>query len=450
MQSLKALADFFSVSLTVDNHRIGEYVIDSRRIKPGDVFVALKGDNQDGHAFIKDARRKGAIAILCESAIDNLGIPQFTVPDPIETLGQLARQHRQRFNCPVIAITGSNGKTTVKEMIAHALPQPALATQGNFNNHIGVPLMVLRLRDEHRFAVFELGANHQGEIAFTANICKPDVALINNIAPAHIEGFGSIDGVAKAKGEIYEALQPKGIAITNRDDDYHSYWDACIKPTSKFCFSMRDPTADIYAHTIRYDALGCANFQLQWPNGASQQLRLKVPGEHNIANALAAASCLWNVQVPTENIISGLASFSGVNGRQTIKFALNQARVIDDSYNANLRSVIAAIAVLARYNGQRILVLGDMGELGHEAKNHHQKIGEVAAQAGLDALFTVGETSQFSSRAFKEGGRHFKSKSALLEHLQSVTNKNTTLLIKGSRSAAMETIVNAMITPSNP
>ena len=449
MLSIKALCEFFSVP-QVSDAVINKYTIDSRAVTPGDVFIALKGEHADGHNYIKDAQRKGAIAIICETKASEISIPQFTTADPIDILGRIAQQHRSNFHCPVIALTGSNGKTTVKEMMAQALPKPSLATEGNLNNHLGAPLMVLRLRKEHRFAVFELGANHSGEIAYTANICKPDVALINNIAPAHIEGFGSIDGVARAKGEIYQALSPTGIAIINADDDYHDFWNAAITPRKTFRFSMHDSSSDIYAHSICYNASGCASFQIQFPNNTQLPLSLAVPGEHNIANALAAASCLWNIGLPADTIISGLASFTGVSGRQTVKYAPGNIRVIDDSYNANLRSVLAAIAVLARYNGTRILVLGDMGELGDKAVDHHQQIGIAAAKAGIDALYTVGKYSQFASESFNEGALHFDSKTALLTHLKTAINRDTTLLIKGSRSAAMETIVNAITTAPNP
>ena len=238
MLTLQELATWLSQS-TDSNAPVHGFSINSRTLQPGEVFVALQGAHTDGHAYIPAAVKQGAVAILCQNPAPDVHVPQFVVKDVVESLGFIARKHRDRIHCPVIALTGSNGKTTVKEMIAACLPQPALATQGNLNNHLGVPLMVLRLRPEHRFAVFELGANHQGEIAYSAGICQPDVALINNIAPAHIEGFGSIDGVARAKGEIYTALSKDGIAIINDEDAYHHFWDDALQHTRCFRFAFR-------------------------------------------------------------------------------------------------------------------------------------------------------------------------------------------------------------------
>lgn len=444
MLTLKELATWLTQPIDTDAPVHG-FSIDTRNLLPGDVFVALQGEHVDGHTYIPEAVKKGAVAILCHKPAAHVQIPQFVVKDVVESLGFIARKHRDRIDCPVIALTGSNGKTTVKEMIASCLPQPALATQGNLNNHLGVPLMVLRLRPEHRFAVFELGANHIGEIAYTAGICKPDVALINNIAPAHIEGFGSIDGVAKAKGEIYTALPKNGIAIVNDDDTYHHFWDDTINQKRCFRFSLRHK-ASCHASDIQWSAEGCAQFTLHLPEQVSIRVNLQLPGEHMVANALAAASCLWNVGITVTEIAQGLSTFRGVKGRQSILKGLGGARIIDDSYNANLRSVLAGVAVLAHYPGKRILVLGDMGELGDNTVSHHQQIGEAAKEAGIDALYTVGQYSRASSDAFGEHGYHFFSKTDLLEQLTPHLSKDTSVLVKGSRSAAMETIVHNLTT----
>ncbi len=439
MLTLQELATWLSQSIDTDASVHG-FSIDTRNLQPGEVFVALQGAQVDGHKYIPEAAEKGAVAILCHKPATHVRIPQLVVKDVAESLGFIAHKHRNRIHCPVIALTGSNGKTTVKEMIASCLPQPALATHGNLNNHLGVPLMVLRLRPEHRFAVFELGANHMGEIAYTAGICQPDVALINNIAPAHIEGFGSIDGVAKAKGEIYSALPKNGIAIVNDDDTYHHFWDDTITHKHCFRFSLRHK-ASCHASDIQWSPEGCAQFTLHLPEQVPVRVNLQLPGEHMVANALAAASCLWNVGIPVNDIVQGLSVFRGVKGRQSILKGVGNARIIDDSYNANLRSVLAGIAVLARYPGQRILVMGDMGELGDNTVSHHQQVGQAAKSAGIDALYTVGQYSQASSDAFGEHGYHFRSKTDLLEQLTPQLSKNTSVLVKGSRSAAMETIV---------
>ncbi|MCC5792433.1 MAG: UDP-N-acetylmuramoyl-tripeptide--D-alanyl-D-alanine ligase [Legionellaceae bacterium] len=428
---------------------IHRFQINSQQIQAGDVFIALPGEHTDGHHYIAHAASQGAIAIICERPQAKLNIPQFVVPETAKALGFIARQHRKRLHCPVIALTGSNGKTSVKEMIAACLPAPFLATSGNLNNHLGVPLMVLRLNRQHRFAVFECGANHAGEIAYTAAICQPDIALINNIAPAHIEGFGSIEGVARAKGEIYSSLAANKIAIVNDDDHYAHFWDAQLLDKQVLRFSRNHP-ADISAHHIQYDSKACASFQLRFPDQQNWQLQLRVPGAHMVANACAAASCLWAAGIDGSAIVEGLAHFQGVPGRQTLVNGLHGACIIDDSYNANLHSVLAGIAVLRHYGGQRILVLGDMGELGSHSLSHHQEVGTAAKTAGIDHLLTIGENSHAATQAFGAGAWHFTDKKSLLSQLRALITAETTVLVKGSRSAAMETIVAPLLLQHPP
>lgn len=413
--------------------------IDSRKIEQGELFVALRGEQFDGHDFIQQAVNRGAAAVLAERKIPGLSVPQLIVEDSLHALGEIAKAHRQSIACKVIALTGSNGKTSVKEMIARCLPKPSWASLGNLNNHIGVPLSVLQLRPEHRYAVFELGANHRGEIAYTVAMAKPEVALINNIAPAHIEGFGSIDGVAKAKGEIYQGLPAKGWAVVNDDDDYAHFWDDILADKQVLRYSIGGDTA-ISAHSVQYDAKGCGQFELRIPN-ASLAIHLQVPGEHNIRNALAAAACCYALGVDKQAIEQGLNEFGGVPGRLNFKTGIHQATVIDDTYNANLKSVLSALQVLAKRPGKRIFVFGDMGELADSGILHHQQVGLAARELGIDQVYTCGKLSQHTAEAFGSPARHFDSQEALLAVLSKELDQETTVLVKGSRSAGMEKIV---------
>jgi UDP-N-acetylmuramoyl-tripeptide--D-alanyl-D-alanine ligase len=443
MIRLKELSQWLSTSCANDAP-VNSFTIDSRHTQKGDVFVALEGAHCDGHQFIKAVYEKGAAAAIVRQIDDQIPLPQLRVKDPVDALKTIATKYRQLFHIPVIALTGSNGKTTVKEIIAQALPQPSLATSGNLNNHLGVPLMVMRLKPEHRCAVFELGASKLHDIQYTANICKPDVALVNNIAPAHIEGFGSIDNVARTKGEIYQALPEQGIAIVNDDDDYAHFWDSALHNKRIIRFSQNHP-CDIFASAIQTNAQGCARFVLTIKNEPPVEIALSLPGKHMISNALAAAACLYSANINITHIAKTLASFKGVQGRQTLLEGLHGSRIIDDSYNANLRSTVTAVEVLANYPGRRILVLGDMGELGEYAHTHHAQIGEAANAAGIDQVLTIGALSAVTSEAFGPQGQHFDSQSKLLNYLQQQLDKDCTVLIKGSRSAAMESIVKPLV-----
>lgn len=442
MIKLSTLAAWLGTELDSDQPIKG-FSTDSRKIQTGEVFIALTGEHFDGHAFVKQAAERGAIAALVEHRLAEVSIPQLVVEDSLKALGDIARQYRQQIHCPVIALTGSNGKTSVKEMIASILPQPAWATRGNLNNHIGVPLTVLQLQPEHRYAVLELGANHLGEIAYTVGIAQPQVALINNIAPAHIEGFGSIQGVAIAKGEIYQGLPAGGTAIVNDDDHYAHFWDESLPGKKVYRYSLQHQ-ADFYASDIDYDEQGCARFRL---HGLGQPLsiHLQVPGEHSIRNALAAAACCHAVGIDSQQIEAGLNRFAGVAGRLNFKRGLQAATIIDDTYNANLKSVLTALAVLAKRPGKTIFAFGDMGELGEHAEAHHREVGEAAKSLGISQLFTCGRFSQAASQAFGSGAAHFDSQDALIARLRPALDASTTVLVKGSRSSAMENVVNALL-----
>lgn len=436
------------LSIDCDNPTaVDGFSIDSRSLRPGEVFLACKGEKVDGHQFMDDAQSKGAVAVINQQASSTLSIPQFTIENVETALGDIAKAYKTNLYIPTIALTGSNGKTTVKEMIANCLPQPSLATEGNLNNHLGVPIMVAKLRPEHRFAVFELGANHLGEIAYTAAICQPDVALVNNIGPAHIAEFGSIENVARTKGEIYQQLPPSGTAVINDDDDYAHFWDASLigRRTIRFSKTHR---ADCFATAISYTEQSCAQFQLTFPCNTVKALTLSVPGEHMISNALAAASCLWAIGIDCQTIIDGLSAFQGVAGRQFQYKGQYGSCIIDDSYNANLRSSMAALQLLSRRKGKRIMVFGDMGELGDQSPDHHRKVGLHARDLGIDQLFTVGKDSAYAQQAFGQGAQHFQNKQDLIKSLQQQLDQETIVLVKGSRAARMETIVNALTQPS--
>ncbi len=417
--------------------------IDSRAVVPGTLFVAIRGERFDGHDFIVDAVAKGAAAVLCSQPNPDVDVPQLVMPCTVDALGVIAACHRKRLGCQVIALTGSNGKTTVKEMIAALLLPPSFATPGNLNNHLGVPLSLLQLTPLHRFAVFELGANHRGEIAHTVAMVRPKVTLINNIAPAHLEGFGSIEGVIQAKGEIHQGLPPGGTAVINADDASAHCWDDLLKEHHVVRFSVTTPET-VHARDVVLDGLNGSRFTLVTPEG-EVPVALWVPGLHNVSNALAAATCVRATGVGLLDIAEGLARFAGVPGRMAFRVGKQQARIIDDTYNANLRSVLAALDVLALQPGRRILVLGDLGELGAFSQAHHEEIGCAARQRGIDALMTCGQHSEATTRAFGTPGKHYTSQDALLSDLLDLLDENTTVLVKGSRSSAMEHIVHHLV-----
>lgn len=419
------------------------FCTDTRQLSPGSIFVAIKGEQFDGHDFLQEAQARGAVAAVVDHKVESSSLPQIVVADTVQALAQVAMQHRQSIHCPTIALTGSNGKTTVKEMISAILPKPSHATKGNLNNHLGAPLSVLALKTEHRYAVFELGANHAGEIAHTVAIVRPDVTLINNIAPAHIEGFGSVDGVARAKGEIHQGLSSQGVAIINEDDSYAHFWDELLKDKKVLGFSSHKK-ADICLQNLTFDAHGCGHFTLITPGG-QEDIALQVPGRHNVQNALAAAACCYALGIAIKDIQNGLNQFGGVKGRMTFLQGMNQATVIDDTYNANLRSVLTALEVLANRSGKKIVAFGDMGELGVWAEQHHQEVGRTARQLGIDKFFSCGTHSALASEAFGSEALHCANQEELVQKLLPELGLNTTVLVKGSRSSAMEKIVHKLL-----
>jgi UDP-N-acetylmuramoyl-tripeptide--D-alanyl-D-alanine ligase len=417
--------------------------IDSRRVSCGDLFIALCGERYDGHQFIEAAVAQGAVAVICQRFNEHISVPQLVVSNTLTALATIAKAHRKTIACPIIAVTGSNGKTSVKEMIATILPKPSHSTAGNLNNHIGVPLTMLQLTREHRYAVIELGASHIGEIAYTVAIVQPHVTLINNIAPAHIAGFGSIKKVAEAKGEIHSGLVDGGTAIINEDDEYAHTWDHLLEGRRIIRFSLTKPV-EVFASEVIINEKGCASFTLNLPTGHAT-VALQIPGDHSVRNALAAAACCYAINISFFDILNGLNRFQGVAGRMTYLKGRHRSIIIDDTYNANLQSVLIAIEVLARRPGLRILALGDLGELGSSTQLHHEKIGRMAALKGIDFVLTCGENSKASSDAFGVNAKHYDTQDKLAQDLLLKLNCETTVLVKGSRSAAMEKIVHQLI-----
>jgi len=419
---------------------------DSRSVQSGDLFVALRGEKFDGHAYAQECLEKGAAAVMLDEKAAN-SEPALQVADTRLGLGQLAAHWRRKCDIPFAAITGSNGKTTVKEMLASILRVAAgsdafvLSTQGNFNNDIGLPLTLLRLRPDHRFAVVEMGMNHEGEISYLTRLAMPTVALVNNATLAHLGGLGSVEAIARAKSEIFEGLAEDGIAIINADDAFADFWRKLAAPRETMTFGL-DSKADVGAR-FKLDP-DQSELTLQTPAGAIE-IVLPVAGRHNVSNALAAAAAALAMQVPLPVIAQGLQTYGGVKGRLQHKPGFNGALVIDDTYNANPASMKAAIDVLAARAGRRMLVLGDMGELGADAPRLHAETGSYARHAGIDGLYTLGDLSRGMTSAFGAQARHFETPEALAAELKGNMDKSTTVLVKGSRFMRMERVVGLIV-----
>lgn len=414
---------------------------DSRRVAAGNLFIALKGPNHDGHEHVAEAVAKGAVAALVEKPVA-VDVPQIVVASTLTALGQLAAAWRLEMGTPLVAITGSNGKTTVKEMTAAILRQrgPVLATEGNRNNDIGVPLTLLRLGPEHRFAVVEMGANHPGEIAYLTRLARPQAAVVTNAGPAHLAGFGSLEGVARAKGEIFEGLDAQGTAVINADDRFAGLWLALAGERGVIRFGLDHPVEVTGQWRIGADG---SRIALQLPSGRAD-CRLQLLGRHNVLNALAAAALVSAVGVSPQEIATGLASLQPVRGRLQLRRASNGARVIDDSYNANPASLRAGMEVLCAFPGRRLLALGEMGELGGEAEKLHAEAGRQARELGIDALFATGTLTRYATEAFGGGADHFDTTDSLVAALRRELAPEVTVLVKGSRAARMERVADAL------
>lgn len=418
---------------------------DTRQIAAGDFFVALSGANFDGNTFVARAAEAGACGAMVSRYLPELRLPQVVVEDTQAALGRLALAWRRQFDPVRVAITGSSGKTTTKEMTASifSLAGETLATLGNKNNEIGVPLTLLRLDSRHRYGVFELGANHKGEIAYTSGLVEPQAALINNVGVAHLEGFGSRQGIAEAKGEIFSGLLPGGVAVINRDDDFADYHLALNQGRRVITFAV-NAEADVRGSRLQLHPGGAWSFDLHL-GAAVLPVSLRVLGRHNVSNALAAAALAWACGIPSEIIVRGLESAKPAPGRLEVHHRGGLA-VIDDTYNANPASMKAALDMLADCPGRRIAILGGMGELGEGAGLMHAEVGAYARARGIDLLLAVGAFNEHTVKGFGEGPVHaFADQEALLAALPSLVAGPATVLVKGSRSARMERVVHTLI-----
>lgn len=480
-------------SVSLNDHYIQSVSTDTRSLKKGDLFIALTGPNFDGHNYLQTAIDNGASAVVVSKETQGLAVPALIVKDTRLALGTLGAAVKESLNIKTVGITGSSGKTTVKEMVNAILSTrgKVLATKGNFNNDIGVPLTLLNLNEQHDFAVIEMGANHQGEIEYTCQLVKPDVATIINAAPAHIEGFGSLFGVARAKSEIIKGLNKDAVAILNHDSPFYDFWQGTSNTSQIMTFSYESTQGDFHAISVSINKEGCAEFELVTPIG-KVAIKLRVPGIHNVGNAVLAAALSISVGANLANVQQGLFNMQSVDGRLTVKMASNQIRVLDDTYNANVGSVKAAIELLSRFDGKRIFVFGDMGELGDQAPMYHQQIGEYAYALKIDALISCGDLSRYASEAMQNRGIACESNEKAIQSLKmllppilmpilsaklSVKNNKTqnpthkdantqvaannmqsksratsveqnplvTILVKGSRSAKMEQVVKAIM-----
>jgi UDP-N-acetylmuramoyl-tripeptide--D-alanyl-D-alanine ligase len=420
--------------------------IDTRTLSSGALFVALKGPNFDGHDYVSVARENGASATMISSQIDD-SLPAVTVDDTRIALGELAASWRAGFDIPLLAITGSNGKTTVKEMLSSIFIQACggekdkvLSTIGNLNNDLGLPLTLLRLRDSQHYAVTEMGMNNPGELTYLTRIARPDVAVITNAAAAHLQGLQSVEGVARAKAEIFSGVKAGGVAIINDDDDYAALWRELAGDLQIIGFSLQQES-DVTAEFDLYKDHSRVFLKTPWGEAICE---LALPGQHNIANALAATAAAGSVGISLADIVAGLEAWRGVAGRLQSQ-TINGLHVIDDTYNANPASIRAALEVLVMQPGRKIFVMGDMGELGEDSTLLHKQAGELAAEMGVDSCYTLGEQSVYTAEAFARQTRSFTEPDELLialaKELRANSDRPINILVKGSRAMKMERII---------
>ncbi|PCJ30160.1 MAG: hypothetical protein COA99_18500 [Moraxellaceae bacterium] len=428
---------------------------DTRSIKAGDLFVALRGPNFDGHEYLDVAKKNGAVAVLISKSVKT-SLPAIMVKDTRLGLGRLAAAWRAQYQLPTIAVTGSCGKTTLKEMLAAILNLRGAThfTAGNFNNEIGVPLTLLNLSEDHQYAVIELGANHLGEIAYTADLTRPDVAVVTNAGDAHIEGFGSKENVGKAKGEIFQGLSSNGVAVLNRDDEFYNYWCSLVEGKRQVSFSLENAKADFFGSDLELQKSGKYHFLLNVSssvcrdNDACIGIALPLLGRFSVLNAISAAAAAYSVGATLTEIKSGLESISSIKGR-LCPLTVGPLHIIDDSYNANPVSIHAAVDLLAEIPGNKCLVLGDMAELGVHAPSLHREIGEYAAEKAIDNLLVFGRHASdylfgfTTHKSTDQKGAIFDSCEEIAQFVHDELS-NYTILIKGSRSVAMERVIQCL------
>ena len=449
MMSLAEAANAIGARFHGTDVRFSSVATDSRTLASGALFVALRGERFDGHAFIGAARGRGAVAAMVDETSGawkrGQEIPLLVAEDTRAALGRLAAHWRRRFDIPLIVVAGSNGKTTVKEMIAvilraHHGEAHTLATEGNLNNDIGLPLTLLRLRGGHRAAVIELGMNHPGETAGLAGIAAPTVALVNNAQREHQEFMQSVADVAREHGAVFTALRRDGIAVINADDEFATYWRGLVAGKRVRDFGVERPAQVGGRHT--FTDFG-SEIELRAPEGACK-VELHVDGRHNVLNACAAAACALAAGAGLEAVAEGLGAFRAVGGRMQRRALRPGVDLIDDSYNANPDSVRAAIDVLGAAPGTRLLVLGDMGEVGNRGKEFHEEIGRYARERGIHRLYATGELCRAAVQAFGEGARHFAVVEELIAAARGELGQQATVLVKGSRFMRMERVVQAL------
>lgn len=450
-QTLKWLAEVTGGELHGPDAVFASVSTDSRRLARGQLFVALSGPNFDGHRFVDDAVAAGATGALVEQLQASNELPQVRVRNARQALGAMARAWRQNFDLPLIGVTGSNGKTTVKEMTASILRQrgPVLATRGNLNNEIGVPLTLLEIEARHAAAVIELGANHAGEIDYLARLALPTIGLVNNAGPAHLEGFGSLEGVARAKGELFTALGPAGVAVINADDPFAALWQSFCGRRQQLRFGL-DHEAEFFARDLATESVGDGVFTRFTLQGVAGERAMQIPfsGRHNVANALAAAAAAWAAGASLDEIEAGLAVAETVSGRLQMRAAPGGALIIDDTYNANPGSLNAALEVQRELGREAWLVLGDMGELGPATAELHAGAGHDARRAGVTHLFACGEHSRHAVDAFGEGANWFERPEELCAAVLADLHSDLAILVKASRSMHFERVVEALLSGS--
>ena len=442
MMQLSAIAMWTHGRMLGADASVTGIAIDSRKIKPGDLFVAFKGERVDGHDYLADAKARGAAAALIERRVDS-DLPQVQVENAELALGDLASAVRAQRNARVIGITGSNGKTTVKTLVASILSRHGRThvNAGSYNNEIGLPLTLLWMPEDTEYAVLEMGAGKPGDIDYLAAIARPDIGLVNLIAPAHLERMGTIETVAETKGALYRALPADGVAVINADDAFASFFAGLAGGRRVLRFGL-DHKADVGADILEQRVDG-SHFVLSTPHGDAD-VRLPLPGRHNIANALAASTIALALDVPLDTIVEGLEQASAVEGRLKRIAMPNGWILIDDSYNANPSSMRAAIDTLALADGERWLVLGDMAELGTDARALHAGVGRHARERGIQKLFAIGPLNVAAVEAFGAGGTHYSDKATLIDALHAQLRAGVTCLVKGSHSAGMEHVVSAL------
>jgi UDP-N-acetylmuramoyl-tripeptide--D-alanyl-D-alanine ligase len=425
---------------------------DTRSLLPGDLFVAIKGDKFDAHAFLAQAKAAGAVGAIAQEGLAPAEIGGVEVPDSLAALGELSRLWRQQWDLPLIAVTGSNGKTTVTQMIASILRAAAgdesLATQGNFNNHIGVPLTLLRLQATHRLAVVELGMNHPGEIAYIADLARPTVALVNNAQREHQEFMATVEAVARENGAVLQVLPDTGIAVFPSDDAHTAIWQALAGARRHLTFSDSDPQADVRAASAQWGE-GAWTVSIVTPQGNCSVV-LHIAGRHNVRNALAAAACALAAGVSLDCVAQGLSTFEPVGGRSkalALHLSSGDITLVDDTYNANPDSVVAAIQVLAELPAPRMLVLGDMGEVGEQGLAFHQEVLHQALAAGIETVHLAGDWMRQASESLGTEGAHrlrlWSDVEDLAAHVAATAEAHRSLLVKGSRFMRMERVVAA-------